>query len=296
MNVPRWRAALVLATLVAGCGSDQIVVYRARDEAASGAGGARDAGALPASDSGGVPSPGAAGIGGGGAPGAGGDDAMHDASPTPNGAGGMLPNGAGGMPGAAGAGSGGRNLGGMGFGGLAFGGMGSGGFPGLPVSCSVATDCPTGWTCTKIDCAEATGICQPRPFLCDSAPIPVCGCDGVTYWNDCVRQQNGVVAAMLGQCAVGAHPCNVAGDCPVAGASCARLNPIASASCGATGPGTCWVTPADCTAAPTGPSWTPCAGQGGQGPGQPARGCVNMCAAIRSEQQHVTAAPGPQCR
>jgi hypothetical protein len=174
--------------------------------------------------------------------------------------------------------------------------IGPGVIPNLPqISCTTLTDCPTNFTCAKIDCAQPTGLCQPQPIFCDPSVLPVCGCDGVTYWNDCIRQQNGVPASVLNQCTVNAATCTTAADCKVPGASCARLSPVGGMqSCGPPGLGTCWVTPPDCTTTPAAPMWIPCQASN---PGQVTRSaCVNTCDAIRSEQQHVASMPGQVCR
>jgi hypothetical protein len=46
----------------------------------------------------------------------------------------------------------------------------------------------------------ATGWCQRRPDGCADVWDPVCGCDNVTYGNDCERQIAGVWAAYRGEC------------------------------------------------------------------------------------------------
>jgi hypothetical protein len=48
--------------------------------------------------------------------------------------------------------------------------------------------------------ADGTGTCQPRPFACPDVYIPVCGCDLVTYGNDCEAYAAGTDVATSGEC------------------------------------------------------------------------------------------------
>jgi hypothetical protein len=50
------------------------------------------------------------------------------------------------------------------------------------------------------DWADASGVCRPRPEVCDDVYDPVCGCNGVTYGNLCEAQANGIDAALPGAC------------------------------------------------------------------------------------------------
>ncbi|MBI4718418.1 MAG: hypothetical protein HY763_11475 [Planctomycetes bacterium] len=48
---------------------------------------------------------------------------------------------------------------------------------------------------------NAGGVCVPRPGACPAIWAPVCGCDNVTYSNECEADRAGVGIAHFGQCA-----------------------------------------------------------------------------------------------
>jgi hypothetical protein len=159
-----------------------------------------------------------------------------------------------------------------------------------PIVCGDLFDCPAYWYCLKNSCSDATGVCEPRPVFCPWDPFPVCGCNGVTYWNDCLRQQLGSAASTPGECQVNAVPCNVGQDCGFPGAGCARLL-FPDQECpepeSEPGPGTCWAIPPDCNEVPDEQRWRHCPFP--EDPPGYIPPCVNTCWAIRSEWVHLQA-------
>jgi hypothetical protein len=94
--------------------------------------------------------------------------------------------------------------------------------------------------------ADATGLCRPQPEACDTIYDPVCGCDGMTYGNDCEAAMAGVTVETDGACDAPTGACGVRGapECE-AGMFC---NFTLDAHCGAAdAPGTCEVIPEACT-------------------------------------------------
>jgi hypothetical protein len=162
-------------------------------------------------------------------------------------------------------------------------------------SCTTNDDCGETWFCEKSRCGDAVGSCVARPIECDGMDDWHCGCDGVTYWNDCLRKQYGIASSTPDQCSVGAAMCSPQGpSCPVAGASCERLIPPEGV-CDPNVPGVCWVVPSlptMCSGPSGGPPilWAPCDGSGGPPM------CADTCAAIRSGMPYQHPSDPDECQ
>jgi hypothetical protein len=156
--------------------------------------------------------------------------------------------GGGGTAGAGGSGAAGGASGGGGGG----GGGGAGGdmsaatstsTGGMPGPCVWGDDCGGGYYCLAPGCGM--GECVQKPIAAGQSPdpAPVCGCDGVTYWNEDVAASLGVSVATTGQCAM-PIACGPGMDCP-GGMKCNR-QVADQASCNAAGTGECWGTAVSC--------------------------------------------------
>jgi hypothetical protein len=193
--------------------------------------------------------------------------------------------GSAGTPGStAGGGAGGSSdsNGGGGNGGGGSGGNGGNGGNGGMV-CGSNADCPQGWFCEKASCADPTGSCDLRPSKPKLDYEPVCGCDGVTYWNDVTRREAGMTLLQADQCSTTARPCNDGSDCGFDFYSCARLVSRGE-QCVPLSEGACWLLPPDCPDPRSDPEvWQEC-----RPPiqGVPPPPCVDTCRAIRSQHPH----------
>ena len=73
-----------------------------------------------------------------------------------------------------------------------------GGIPGIRCPAGEHCELPEG----QCDIADGQGVCVPAPRGCPRILDPVCGCDGQTYANDCLRIAAGVQKEHHGECEV----------------------------------------------------------------------------------------------
>jgi hypothetical protein len=137
--------------------------------------------------------------------------------------------------------------------------------------CTNNQDCLGDAYCSKPSCSELQGTCTLRPKICDNSLQTSCGCDGIIYWNDCLRQQNGVSASTPGECSGSWVACGGPhhSSCPT-GTFCDD----GLGDCARPSPGACWMLPDECPADAGLPPWHACGG------GTPP--CADLCSAIRS--------------
>lgn len=155
-------------------------------------------------------------------------------------------------------------------------------------ACRTNEDCALDAYCQKDRCDAAIGQCARRPTICAPDPSPVCGCDGITYFNDCLRQQSGMASAFSGDCPRElAVRCADDSDlrCP-SSSFCALLVP-AGVTCPSELLGTCWVIPECDSNVPRGGERFSRCDDTPEPDDDKNDDCVDACRAIRSEKPHV---------
>ncbi len=74
-------------------------------------------------------------------------------------------------------------------------------------------------------CCDFFGVCTPFPTACPAIFDPVCGCDGVTYGNECEAGRAGVSVEHLGPCVqtcggIAGQPCDAGEYCKFPDGEC----------------------------------------------------------------------------
>ncbi|MCK4781398.1 hypothetical protein KAS79_00525 [Candidatus Parcubacteria bacterium] len=113
-------------------------------------------------------------------------------------------------------------------------------------NCRLDNDCADSEFCDYFPCDLEAGTCTEIPTICSSIISPVCGCDSVTYDNDCLRKRNRVFKNYDGPCIkeisnvscdisdYGKSTCAFIGGCyefPGIGTKCAADNPFSYYPC-----------------------------------------------------------------
>jgi hypothetical protein len=140
--------------------------------------------------------------------------------------------------------------------------------------------------CKLAHCGDLTGTCA-SPGAAFAVYAPVCGCDGVTYWNASFAESFGVSVSHHDPC-LGPEgmTCDFDGGCG-SGGLCVRDLGVTGGTCMAPGKGRCWRKPGetDCaaTVGDSGGSVSTCTGA-----------CKTRCQAVKdhSNFRDSTCTPG----
>jgi len=151
--------------------------------------------------------------------------------------------------------------------------------------CGATSDCPPLAYCAMTSCGDSLGECTLRPLACPSEESEVCGCDGAIYWNDCLRQRDGVESATPGFCATSFTTCGGPqdGPCPVPDAVCGHVSPEGQGLAGVQSIRRLLVLPDTCPVDAGGPPLASCSTP---------QVCADLCSALRSGSPYARAQPG----
>ncbi len=120
---------------------------------------------------------------------------------------------------------------------------------GLGASCNPFAPCATGFYCDSTACGA--GSCRPTSPSTNNQYSPVCGCDGITYFNPSVAVAYGVSIRSSNVCAKNDSATKVCGGLqmdPCGGSAKCGMVTI-STNC-TTPAGICWQLPPTCPATP----------------------------------------------
>jgi hypothetical protein len=139
--------------------------------------------------------------------------------------------------------------------------------------CNADADCGSNQLCEcrPGTCSKTGGTCVTKPPACPDYFLPVCGCDGTTFSNDCFRRAAGACKAHDGACGPGCQSdadCDDHNGCTVdrcVDGTCEHLCVCVAPASGATccGPGPLCVTTTTSTTLPSlcgGPEDATCGG------------------------------------
>ncbi len=111
-----------------------------------------------------------------------------------------------------------------------------------------ALKCPQGQACQfptgQCNTPDLAGTCVAVPEACPKTGPKVCGCDGVTYANECDLLKAGVREAKKGDCGAAEQPkvCKSDADCTQPNNFCE----FKAGTCGTKGSGRCTLKPQIC--------------------------------------------------
>jgi hypothetical protein len=142
-----------------------------------------------------------------------------------------------------------------------------------------SNSCGAGRYCKTDSCGQ--GVCAPVAAVEQQERAPVCGCDGVTYWNISVANRIGTSIKSSGECGNTVHTMTCGGIASLRCPSYASCNYLVKTKDDCTISdvgGTCWALPALCPipAVGFGPRHRACSPAGGA--------CAEECPLIRREE------------
>ena len=131
----------------------------------------------------------------------------------------------------------------------------------------ISGQCGVGSFCDAVGCG--IGTCKLATAESDLL-APVCGCDGVTYWNQTVAENKSATTKAKGECVIGLL-CGGSGHLKCPGAIRCNFRQSVAGDCNQSNPnGTCWGLPTNCPPVLIGPTTRQC--------GAPA--CADACSLI----------------